>query len=280
VTSTECVAFLQWALPQLGLRWRGFRKVRGQVCKRIRRRMVSLGLEDIAAYRDHLERHRHEWAVLDGFCRITISRFYRDQNVFRVLGERVLPRLAQQAAQEERDVACWSAGCASGEEVYTLRMLWDLALADAHPEVSFSLLGTDIDEAVLARASTGCYLRASVREMPSGWIERCFEKRDDLLCVKPEHRRGISFLWQDIRRDMPEGPFDLVLCRNLVLTYFEPSLQMQVMPNIAARLRCGGYLVIGAHEALPAAIAHVRPLPDCRQILQCLGSPAPFDRTA
>ena len=157
MTSTDCVAFLQWALPQLSLSWRGFRKVRGQVCKRIRRRMESLGLEDFAAYRDHLDRHPQEWAVLDGFCRITISRFYRDRNVFRVLGSNVLPQLAQQAAQQRRCVTCWSAGCASGEEVYTLRILWDLTLAGTHPDVALSLLGTDIDEAVLARASAGCY---------------------------------------------------------------------------------------------------------------------------
>jgi chemotaxis protein methyltransferase CheR len=258
--------------------WHGFRKVRSQVCKRIRRRMESLGLEDFAAYREYLHRHPQEWAILDGFCRITISRFYRDRNVFRVLGERVLPQLAQQAAQERRCVTCWSAGCASGEEVYTLRILWDLTLAGTRPDVALSLLGTDIDEVILARTSAGCYQRGSVKEVPSGWIDRCFERRDDLLCVKPEHRRGVSFLQQDIRRDMPEGPFDLVLCRNLVLTYFEPPLQIQVMRNLAARLRPGGYLIIGAHEALPAGIAGFRPLPGCREILQWHACPAPFDR--
>lgn len=208
MTSTDCVAFLQRALPRLSLRWHGFRKVRSQVCKRIRRRMERLALDDFAAYREYLQRHPQEWAVLDGFCRITISRFYRDRNVFRLLGERVLPQLAQQAAQGKRDVTCWSAGCASGEEVYTLRIRWDLALAGTHPDVALSLLGTDVDEAVLARASAGCYPKGSVKEMPSGWIDRCFERRDDLLCVKPAYRRGISFLCQDIRREMPEGPFD------------------------------------------------------------------------
>jgi len=155
VESLGCIAFLQWALPRLSLSWRGFRKVRSQVCKRIRRRMQSLGLEDFAAYRDHLERHPQEGAMLDCFCRITISRFYRDRNVFGVLRECVLPRLAQRAEQERRDVTCWSAGCASGEEVYTLRIVWDLSLADAHRGVALALLGTDVDETMLARASAG-----------------------------------------------------------------------------------------------------------------------------
>jgi chemotaxis protein methyltransferase CheR len=276
----DCVAFLQWALQRLNLSWCGFRKVRRQVCRRIGRRMQSLGLEDFAAYRDYLQRHPLEWTVLDGFCRITISRFYRDRGVFRVLGERILPQLAQQAENEEREVACWSAGCASGEEIYTLRILWDLTLADAHPNVVLALLGTDVDDAVLARASAGCYQRSSLKEMPSGWTERCFERQGDLLCVKPAHRQSVSFLCQDIRRDMPKGPFDLVLCRNVVLTYFAPPLQMHVMRNIAARLRCGGYLVIGAHESLPPDMDNFQPLPDCRQILQWRGRPPSFGHSA
>jgi hypothetical protein len=74
------------------------------VCKRIGRRKKSLGLEEFAAYGDSLERYPQEWAMLDSFCRIMISRLYRDRNVFGVLGERVLPRLAQRAEQEKRDV--------------------------------------------------------------------------------------------------------------------------------------------------------------------------------
>ena len=280
MTSADCVTFLQWALPQLSLSWRGFRKVRGQVCKRIRHRMECLGLEDFAAYREHIEHHQKEWAVLDGFCRITISRFYRDRNVFRLLGERILPRLAQQAAKEKRDLVCWSAGCASGEEVYTLRVLWDLTLAEKHPDVALTLLGTDVDGAVLARASAGCYPMGSVKEMPSGWLHHSFEKQGDLLCVKPTHRHGISFLHQDIRSNTPEGPFDLVLCRNLVLTYFEPDLQMRVMHSIAERLRRGGYLVIGAHEVLPAGLVDFQPLPDCRSVLRWCGAFASCDRAA
>ena len=275
----DSIAFLQWALPQLSLSWRGFRKVRSQVCKRIRRRMQSLGLEDFAAYRDHLERYPQEWAMLDAFCRITISRFYRDRNVFGVLRECVLPRLAQRAEQERRDVTCWSAGCASGEEVYTLRIIWDLSLAHAHRGVALALLGTDADETMLARASAGCYPWGSVKEMPIDWIDRCFERQGDLLCVKPAHRQDVSFLCQDIRRGMPEGPFDLILCRNLLLTYFEPPLQMQVLHNLAARLRCGGHLVIGAHEALPAGMAGFQTLADSRAILRWHGNPASVDRT-
>lgn len=92
-----CVRFLQWCLPPLRKRWPGFRKVRGQVCKRIDRRLRQLGLAGPDPYRAYLETHPEEWAVLDGLCRVTISRFYRDRDVFDVLGEEVLPTLAEAA---------------------------------------------------------------------------------------------------------------------------------------------------------------------------------------
>ena len=91
----ELVAFLQWALPRLGLRWQGYRKVRARVRKKLNERLRQLGLPDIAAYRDRLEAHPQEWVVLDALCRITISRFHRDRGVFDHLRRIVLPRLAE-----------------------------------------------------------------------------------------------------------------------------------------------------------------------------------------
>src|SRR5262249_5469574 len=122
----ECTAFLQWALPRLDLRWAGFRKVRKQVRKRLKRRLQLLGLPGFVAYRDLLAANPEEWRALDDCCRITISRFFRDRQVFETLCDRVLPEMARRATSQQRDAQCWSAGCASGEEPYTLRLLWDL----------------------------------------------------------------------------------------------------------------------------------------------------------
>jgi chemotaxis protein methyltransferase CheR len=267
----ECVAFLQWALPRLGLRWPGFRKVRGQVCKRIRRRIQSLGLEDFGDYCRRLAGDESEWAVLDGFCRITISRFYRDKNVFRTISDIVLPELAERASHDGRDVGCWCAGCASGEEVYTLRLLWDLELGRKYADARFQILGTDVDESVLARAAAGCYEAGSFRELPAGLREKGFEKSGAAYCVKADYRHEIAFQRQDIRQELPGGPFDLVLCRNVVLTYFEPELQARLVRGISSRLRLGGYLVIGAHEALPAGVAGFEPIAACPKVLRWKG---------
>jgi chemotaxis protein methyltransferase CheR len=99
MADAECVAFLQEALPRLGLRWRGFRKVHGQVCKRLRRRMKALGIEGFAAYRQRLDTDPQEWTALDALCHITISRFFRDKSIFEVLERRALPDIAARAGK-------------------------------------------------------------------------------------------------------------------------------------------------------------------------------------
>jgi chemotaxis protein methyltransferase CheR len=258
-TGEDCVAFLQWALPRLGMRWAGFRKVRRQVCKRIVARMGELGLAGFDAYRRHLDAD-DEWAVLDSFCRVTISRFHRDRGIFELIWDRLLPDLAAAEADRirlagspatEAVVRCWSAGAASGEEPYTLALLWRLHLQDRFPGVRLQVLATDADEKLLARARAACYPASSLREPPATWIEAAFEPMGDGFRLRPSFRRGVSLLRQDIRDRMPRGPFHMVLCRNLVFTYFEAGLQARLLHDIVRRLLPGGFLVLGGHEDLP-----------------------------
>jgi len=265
----ECIAFLQWALPKLGLRWAGFRKVRKQVCKRLGRRLKELGLQSLDEYRARLTSDPREWTALDSMCRITISRFYRDKGVFQTLTDVVLPAIAHRAEKEEREATCWSAGCASGEEVYTLKIVWNaLVSPNREKDINLTVIGTNIDDVVLQRARVGCYQRGTLREMPDALVADHFELISGLLCVKDEHRHGVSFVKQDIRAAMPAGPFDLILCRNLVFTYFDLESQRRVLNNLAARLRPDGYLVIGAHESLPDGVSGFTPIPESRLILQ------------
>jgi chemotaxis protein methyltransferase CheR len=258
---SECVAFLQEALPRLGLRWRGFRKVHGQVCKRLRRRMKELGVEGFAAYRKQLDNHPEEWTVLDGLTHITISRFFRDKSIFEALERRVLPDIAARARSDKRQARFWSAGCASGEEPYTLKILWDLAAASAFPGVGSSVVATDVDETVLKRARKGCYSGGSLRELPEALLCQGFDHIGSLFCVRQQYREDVSFLLQDLRSEAPEGLFDLILCRNVAFTYFEAALQGEVLDRLVERLAQSGYLVIGAQEKLPHEMSCLIPLP-------------------
>jgi chemotaxis protein methyltransferase CheR len=260
MNDSECIAFLQWALPRLDLHWPGFRKVRGQVCKRVGRRLKELGFAGVSQYRTHLEQTPGEWAVLEGLCGVTISRFYRDRPVFEVLEQAVLPALAETAiARGEAVLRCWSAGCACGEEPYTLSMLWDFGVCPRFPGLDFSILATDADAAVLQRAITGIYGAGSLKELPREWRERAFALSDGRYRVRDEHRHKIVFQCQDLRSVMPEGRFHLILCRNLVLTYFAPGLRTAVMNRIATRLDPSGGLVVGIREILSPEVPGFEP---------------------
>ncbi|HLL85019.1 MAG TPA: CheR family methyltransferase [Longimicrobium sp.] len=248
----ECVELLQWALPRLGLRWHGFRKLRGQVCKRILRRVKELGLPSVTAYRPLLETDAAEWARFDGFCRVTITRFYRDRAVFDALRDVVLPELCAAAvARGAPTLRCWSAGCASGEEPYTLAVLFEYALAPRFPGLGLEVRATDSEAGLLQRAGRACYERATLREVPEDWVASAFTVEQGAWCLRPELRRRVTFLQEDLRARMPEGPFDVICCRNLAFTYFEPDVQRRVLGELVARLGPGGALVIGGHESLP-----------------------------
>lgn len=130
----------------------------GQVCKRVRHRLQELALADVAAYRAYLEFYPAEWEVLDGMCHITISRFYRDKGVFDFLARQVLPEIVRMALERgEKTLRCWSAGCASGEDPYTLALLWQLHLKPRFPDLAMRIVATDADAAMFKRAELACY---------------------------------------------------------------------------------------------------------------------------
>jgi chemotaxis protein methyltransferase CheR len=252
MTDSECVEFLQWALPRLRFRWPGFRKVRGQVRKRIERRLGQLGLVEISAYRSYLESRPAEWDVLDGFCRITISRFYRDRSVFDFLGEEILPELARNATRHGLDeVRCWSAGCASGEEAYTVLILADAGRFAQFAKVRMRLLATDADEQMLRRARQARYPASSVKNVPPDWLRGPLERSGEEYVVRADLRAEVDFQRQDIRGPVPDGPWDLVLCRNLAFTYFDEPLQREVLAKLVGHMRADGVLVTGKQETLP-----------------------------
>jgi chemotaxis protein methyltransferase CheR len=152
---------------------------------------------------------------------VTISRFNRDRGVFTYLRDHVL----------QPGMRVWSAGCASGEEPYTLALLCD----------GLDILATDVEPELLRRAEAARYPPSALRELPD---REAFA--DGVLAER--YRRHVTFALHDIRDDPPPGPFDLVLCRNVAFTYFDEATQRDVLRRIAS---VTNLLVIGAHERLP-----------------------------
>jgi chemotaxis protein methyltransferase CheR len=214
--------------------------------------MRSLGIDEPAAYKAYLDTHSDEWHVLDSLCTISISRFYRDHPVFDALGDTVLPALAARAAtRTDAMVHCWSAGCASGEEPYTLSLIWNHRIRLHFPDIVLAVVATDLDATLLERARVACYSSSSLRELPRAWMDAAFVGHNDTYCLRDGWKSCVEFLQQDIRTDQPSGPFDLVLCRNLAFTYFDEPAQQRIVSRLAEQMAADGFLVVGRHESLP-----------------------------
>ena len=263
MTEGDCVDFLRWALPRLGRRWAGYRKVRRQVCKRVQRRRRELGLGGLTEYRDYLEAHGDEWRILDSLTSVTISRFYRDRGFFDALGNDVLPALVRGIAGQELRV--WSAGCASGEEPYTIALIWAYRLSPEFPRMQLRILATDVDHHMLRRAEEACYRPSSLKELPDEWRRQAFVADGDVACLSRSHVQPVTLARHDLRADPPDGPFDLILCRNSAFTYFDEPLQRDICARLAGALRRSGALAVGAHEEVPGESA-LEPWPGVRGV--------------
>jgi chemotaxis protein methyltransferase CheR len=234
------------------MRWPGFRRVRGQVCKRLQRRIHELDVGNIDAYRQFLQRDPAEWTKLDELCRVSISRFYRDKAVFAYLETSVLPSLIRQVQKNnETELRVWCVGGGAGEEPFTLAVVWSLQIQPTYPAFNIRIIATDADENQLQRAQQACYTYSSIKALPAEWTMMAFGVSGDRYCLRDQYRANVEFLCQDVRDASPPGVFHLILCRNLAFTYFDEPLQTEISQRLHASLASGGALVIGVHEALP-----------------------------
>jgi chemotaxis protein methyltransferase CheR len=181
------------------------------------------------------------WRLLERLT-IKVSRFFRNPETFATIGARVLPDLRW--TRRGRELRVWSAGCGCGEEPYGLAML-----CAAGPG-RFSVLGTDVDRAALARARAATYRRVDVEHVPAALAARHLAPRgDDAVAVRPELARHVRFDAHDLASAaaVAGGHFDLVACRN-VLIYYVAERQAEILGGILRALAPGGYLVLGEAE--------------------------------
>ena len=226
--------------------WAGFRKVRKGVKKRIRRHMQSLGCASVDEYLTILERRPGERAACDGHLIVTISRFFRDHRLWACLRDRILPELTNRL---EGPMRAWSAGCANGEEPYSLAILWEEAASDHR----LILTATDVSSQCLARARAAVYDRSSLKQLPEALMRTYFEPAPGgrRFALKPLLRSEIGWQERDLFDDPPSGPFHLIFLRNNLLTYYRgPGLQ-SAYTRIVSTLVRGGYLIVGSHEHPP-----------------------------
>ncbi|MDH5217974.1 MAG: chemotaxis protein CheR, partial [Gammaproteobacteria bacterium] len=216
-----------------------------------KQRITTLGLDGVEIYRQYLHDYPKEWQILDQLCRVTVTRFNRDKVVFQRLVEKILPDIIIPALNNNFSVIrVWSAGCASGEEPYTLKLYWEYELAVRFPAIKLNILATDVNKYLLQRAKHACYQYSSIKRLPEEWRERSFIENGNQYCLNPDYQQGIDFRFHDIREPLQEESFHIILCRNLAFTYFDEILRQKVLLFLYDVLRPDGFLILGAHEHL------------------------------
>ncbi len=247
------IDFLQWCLPQLNYKWEGFRKVRKQVFKRLSRRVSELNLLTLVEYKNYLINNGSEWKVIDTLCHITISRFYRDKKVFDTIKSVILPMLAKASIKrKEKELRFWSAGACSGEEPYTLNIIWKLSFLPCLDEkLHTHILATERHSYLLDRAKLAVYRASSLKDLPQDFVLKAFNKVNNEFKLKDIFKENVEFVEQNILNEMPDFEFDLILCRNLVFTYYKVDIQINILNKLTNKLKPGGFLIIGSHETLP-----------------------------
>ena len=216
--------------------------------RRIARRMVQHGLVDVEAYERYLNEHPDEVQAL--FCEllINVTSFFRDPEVFDFLKASVLPALLANRSETE-PLRIWVAGCATGEEAFSLAMLLRELADDLHRELPTQIYSTDIDPDAIAVGRAGLYPPNIAQDVSPERLRRFFVKEEKGYRVRKEIREMVVFALQSVIKDPPFTRLDVLSCRNLLI-YLEPELQDRLMPIFHYALRPGGVLCLSPSESI------------------------------
>ena len=239
-------ALLQKTFEERGYDFRDYKKA--SIARRISKRLYENHLETYEQYMEYLDKHPEEYAKLFDTLLINVTEFFRDPEAWEVLKNDVLPKMIARKNKGEQ-IRIWSAGCASGEEAYSIAMLLSDQLGDALGEYDVRIYGTDIDEAALNEARKGTYPSARLKNVSPEQLEKYFQREDDTYKVKRNVRQLIAFGRQDLILDAPISHLDLIICRN-VLIYFNLELQSRIVIKFHYALNRNGYVFFGKSESL------------------------------
>lgn len=238
-------AFLTHVHDQSGLDFGNYKPA--TILRRLKRRMVATDSQSLDSYLRFLDQHPDEYQRLISTFLIKVTEFFRDRELFDTLRNETLPRLIDDARKRSKQLRIWSAGCATGEEAYSIAMLVADALGDELDQFSVRVFATDLDANAIAFARRGVYPGAALNMAPRELVERYFVRTDDEYEVNKRVRSLVVFGQHDLGQRAPFPHIDLVLCRN-VLIYFGAELQRRVLQLFAYSLRNSGILVLGKAE--------------------------------
>jgi two-component system CheB/CheR fusion protein len=221
---------------------------RSTLSRRVQKRMQALEVGTFEAYRDHLELNPDEYDALFNTILINVTSFFRDPDAWRVLTEEFIPALLERKGAEA-PIRVWSAGCATGQETYTLVMMLAEALGPEAFRERVKVYATDWDDEALAQARHATYTDEQTDELPEGFRKRYFEPVGGRWAFRGDLRRQVIFGRHDLVQDAPISHLDLLTCRN-VLMYFNAEVQQRIMARFHFALAPEGVLFLGKAEMM------------------------------
>ena len=227
--------------------------------RRVVARMAQAEIADVDEYTRRLHLDSDECDRLISMIAIKVSSFFRDSIVFELTAQKILGDIIQRNRRKDApggDIRVWSAGCATGEEVWSLAILLHQALKGERGDWTVQIFATDLDPNALATAETGVYPRERLENVKLGILDRYFVAEEGGYRIRPFLRRMVRFSQDDLvsaQRHAPAdsvfGTFDLIFCRN-VLIYYSRDVQDHMFRRLRRSLAPKGYLVLGNAEGL------------------------------
>jgi two-component system, chemotaxis family, CheB/CheR fusion protein len=240
-------ALLEKVREQNGLDFRSYKMP--TIMRRLQRRLAATGSHDIEGYVEYLQEHPEEYQELASSFMINVTEFFRDEELFEYLRNTLMPALIEEARQRDNQLRIWSAGCATGEEAYSLAMLAADALGDELGRFQVRIFATDLDAEAVAFARRGLYSGSALSRVPEELVNRYFDREAGNYRINRLVRGLVVFGEHDLARRAPFPEIDLVMCRN-VLIYFIAELQKRALELFAYCLRDNGRLVLGRAETV------------------------------
>lgn len=219
------------------------------VHRRIERRMNQLQIKAVPEYLDQLQKNQGELEALYRDLLIGVTAFFRDADVYEALATQIL-RPALSARDTSEDFRIWVAGCASGEEAYSLAILADEIAGEVEYKGAISVFATDLHADSVRRASSGIYSKDNLGSLSQERLQRYFKVTNDgRFKISPTIRQRVVFAQHNVLEDPPFTRIDLVTCRNLLI-YFKNEAQDIALRSFHYSLRNGGTLLLGNSESL------------------------------
>lgn len=249
----------------------------GTLQRRVERRMGMNGIpsSEMDKYKAILEKDPDECENLAKDLLINVTSFFRDKQVFDVLSETIIPDLVK-AHKSEQPIRVWIAGCSSGEEAYSIAMLFREELGDTNSSVKLQIFASDVDEDAVATAREGLYPVSIKSETSADRLSRFFVKEEQGYRVVPEVRSSVVFTVQDVLADPPFSRIDFVSCRNLLI-YLEADAQAKAISRFHFALREGGVLLLGSSETAGKVEGRFETISKSNRIYRHIGRSRPGD---